>query len=51
MLFLLVFMGGAAGAVAGMYLCHHKTKKSHFKYGVPAILILETAAIIFLYFR
>ena len=50
-LFLLVFMGGAAGAVAGMYLCHHKTKKSHFKYGVPAILILETAAIIFLYFR
>lgn len=36
--------GGAAGALAGMYIFHHKTRKAKFKYGVPLIFILEVLA-------
>ena len=32
--------GGAAGAYAGMYTFHHKTKKPKFYIGVPLILVL-----------
>ena len=36
-----VVLGGGVGALAGMRLFRHKTRKPRFRYGVPAILILE----------
>lgn len=48
-LFLLVLLGGGIGGIAGMYIFRHKTKKAYFKYGFPAILILEIALLIYLY--
>lgn len=36
-------IGGSAGALAGMYFFHHKTKKWKFKIGVPAILVVQAA--------
>lgn len=50
---LLVFcaFGGSIGGLVGMYVCHHKTKKNKFRIGVPAILILQFAALVFLYLQ
>ena len=39
--------GGSAGALLGMYVFHHKTKKPRFFIGVPAMLLLH---LIILYF-
>lgn len=46
-LFLLSIIGGSAGAILGMYTFRHKTKKPAFKFGIPAILIVQ---IVLLYF-
>ena len=35
---------GPVGALAGMYVFHHKTKKPKFFIGVPLIIVLEIAA-------
>lgn len=40
-LFALVLLGGGIGGIAGMYTFRHKTKKTAFKVGFPAILIIE----------
>ena len=40
-LFILVFLGGGIGGIAGMYAFRHKTKKAKFVVGFPAIVILE----------
>ena len=37
------FFGGAAGALAAMFIFRHKTKHWYFRFGFPAILILELA--------
>lgn len=51
-LFLLAIIGGSVGALAGMYLFHHKTKHWYFKWGIPAILLLQIAlAVYIIYFR
>lgn len=42
-LLLLAAFGGSLGAWAGMYVFHHKTKHKKFKWGVPAILLLQLA--------
>lgn len=34
-------LGGCIGAEAGMHLFHHKTQKNKFRYGVPAILLIQ----------
>ena len=47
-LFLFVLFGGSIGGIAGMYAFRHKTKKWYFKYGFPAILILQIILIIYL---
>ena len=39
--------GGSAGALLGMYVFHHKTKKPRFFIGVPAMLLLH---LVILYF-
>lgn len=35
---------GAAGGLIGMKLFRHKTRKPRFRFGVPAMLILQIAA-------
>lgn len=47
-LFLLALLGGSIGALAGMKVFHHKTRKWYFRFGIPAILILQiVAAVLF----
>ena len=43
MLFLLAILGGSIGSIAGMYAFHHKTRHWYFKWGMPAILLLQIA--------
>ena len=38
--------GGSIGALLGMRLWHHKTQHAKFRYGLPAILILQIAAVV-----
>ena len=45
-LFVLVLLGGGIGGIAGMYIFRHKTKKTAFVIGFPAILIFEIITII-----
>lgn len=44
-LLLLAVIGGSVGAWAGMKTWHHKTMHKKFKYGVPAILLLQIALV------
>ena len=46
-LFVITALGGGIGTIAGMYTFRHKTKKARFTLGLPAILILEIAFIIY----
>lgn len=47
-LFILAIAGGSIGALAAMAYFHHKTRKKSFKYGIPAILILQLLLILLL---
>ena len=40
-LFLSAILGGSAGAIAGMYVFHHKTRHWYFVIGMPLILVLQ----------
>lgn len=40
-LFLLAGLGGSVGALLGMKVFHHKTLHKSFRFGIPAILILQ----------
>ena len=44
----LALMGGSIGGIAGMYTFRHKTKKPKFYIGMPAILIFEIIAVIYI---
>ena len=44
----LAILGGSIGAWIGMKVWHHKTQHKKFKYGIPAILLLQIAAAIIL---
>lgn len=50
-LLLLAVIGGSIGAWAGMSVWHHKTLHKKFRYGVPLILIIQVALIIFMLYR
>lgn len=41
-------LGGSVGALLGMYLFRHKTRHPKFYLGIPAILILQLAATLWL---
>ena len=41
----LAVLGGSIGAWLGMKAWHHKTQHKKFKYGVPAIIIVQLALI------
>lgn len=45
-LFILVGLGGGIGGILAMYLFRHKTKKTRFVIGFPAILIFEVLVVI-----
>ena len=40
-LFLPAVLGGALGGLLGMRVFHHKTKHWYFRFGLPALLILQ----------
>ena len=40
-LFLLAAIGGSIGALLGMKVFHHKTLHKSFRFGIPAILVLQ----------
>ena len=52
-LFLLSALGGSVGALAGMRVWHHKTLHKSFRYGIPAILVLQITVLLglFVYLR
>jgi uncharacterized membrane protein YsdA (DUF1294 family) len=47
-LFLVAFLGGALGSFLGMQAFHHKTKHWKFKVGVPILIVLNLAIILWL---
>ncbi len=44
----IALLGGSIGSLCGMYLFRHKTQKMRFAVGIPAILIFQILAIIFI---
>ncbi|MGM9687509.1 MAG: DUF1294 domain-containing protein [Alloprevotella sp.] len=42
-------IGGSIGAWAGMRLWHHKTMHKKFKFGIPAIIILQVALMVYIH--
>ena len=46
-LILSAVLGGSIGALAGMYTFRHKTLHRKFTIGIPAILILQVAAVLY----
>ena len=50
-LFALALLLGSAGALLGMRVFHHKTRHWYFRFGIPAILLVQLAAGVFLYLR
>ena len=50
-LFLLAIVGGGVGALLGMWCFHHKTRHWYFRYGIPAILVVQLALAGWLWLR
>ena len=48
-LLLLAVVGGSIGAWMGMKVLHHKTMHKKFKYGIPAILLIQIALMAYLH--
>ena len=49
-LFLLAIFGGSIGALLGMQIWRHKTQHWSFRLGIPIILILQAAGLIWYFF-
>ena len=49
-LFLIALLFGSIGVLTGMYVFRHKTKHLSFVIGMPAILIVQLAAVGYLVF-
>lgn len=50
-LFALALLLGSASALLGMRVFHHKTRHWYFRFGIPAILLCQIAAGVFVYMR
>ena len=48
-LLMMAVIGGSIGAWIGMRLWHHKTMHKKFKYGIPVIIILQVALMVYLH--
>ncbi len=47
-LFFVALIGGSLGTTLGMHIFRHKTKHWYFKWGMPLILIVQIALIVFM---
>lgn len=47
-LFIVALIGGSVGSILGMQVFRHKTRHWYFVFGMPAILIIQIALIVFL---
>ena len=47
-LLIMAAAGGSIGALSAMRMLRHKTQHAKFKYGIPAILILQVVVTIYL---
>lgn len=47
MLFLLSALGGSVGMYLGMFTFRHKTKHWYFVVGIPAIILVQAALILY----
>lgn len=47
-LFIFAIIGGSIGSITGMYTFRHKTKHTYFVIGMPAILIIQLALLVYL---
>ena len=47
-LFLLAAIGGSIGALAGMFVFRHKTRKWYFRIGIPVILGAQILLLVYL---
>ena len=43
----LTAIGGSIGAWVGMKVWHHKTMHKKFKYGIPLVMVLQLALLLF----
>ena len=50
-LLIMAAVGGSIGAWTGIKLFHHKTLHKKFKYGVPAIFLIQLGIILFIYLK
>ena len=50
MLLWLAVLGGSPAALAAMRLFHHKTLHKKFRYGVPAILLVQLAVAVYYWY-
>ena len=50
-LFLLPLLGGSVGALLGMLVFRHKTKHWYFVWGIPLILLAQSALAVWVYFK
>ena len=48
MLFFFAIIGGSVGSIAGMHFFRHKTKHKSFTIGMPIILFVQIAIIVYL---
>ena len=48
-LLMMAVIGGSVGAWLGMKVWHHKTIHKKFKYGIPAILLIQIALMAYLH--
>lgn len=50
-LFLAALLFGGTGGTIGMFFFHHKTKHWYFRYGLPALLVVQLALAGWLYWK
>ena len=50
-LLMMAILGGSIGAWLGMKVWHHKTLHKKFRYGVPAIIIVQLTLIGYILYR
>ena len=48
-LFIVSAMGGCFGSLIAMYLFHHKTRKTMFRFGIPFLCIVWIALVFWMY--
>ena len=49
-LFLFAIIGGSIGTIAGMHVFRHKTRHWYFPIGMPAILVIQIALVVLIFF-